>query len=167
MGVMFKKSLKETTIYWEHGGTNMLHIDVTVHIEDVLKSLVERYPDDFGAVLKEFQYHLKRDCEEEYYFIVGFRLNSQYYKDNYSYIIEGYTITAGDINMNFSDCSPSGCRAAGAIDMLPRNFSINMNWTEGELKKKAELLMQTAIKLGNEFMPYNPVGGEIQMVYLK
>lgn len=148
-------------------GVNMLHIDVTVRIEDVLKSLVERYPDDFGAVLKEFQYHLKRDCEEEYYFIVGFRLNSQYYKDNYSYIIEGYTITAGDINMNFSDCSPSGCRAAGVIDMLPRNFSINMNWTEGELKKKAELLMQTAIKLGNEFMPYNPVGGEIQMLYLK
>ena len=162
----FKQYLKHSHVFSDEDIRNLLG-DVETPAEKLAKDVLQVGEDGRYLLVnkecqKDFIEEVKNTLNERDYFIL-----SQYYKDNYSYIIEGYTITAGDINMNFSDCSPSGCRAAGVIDMLPRNFSINMNWTEGELKKKAELLMQTAIKLGNEFMPYNPVGGEIQMVYLK
>ena len=144
-------------------GVNHAFVDSVVRIEDTLRELVRSNPDYCGLVLKEFQQLLRPDCQEQYNFIVGYRLDSKYFPDNHSYLIEGYSVTTNGIHETFSDRTLSSCQYVGMIDLMPRNVSVNGNWTLEEMKWKAELLMNTAIQLGDEFLAYNPVGGKLQV----
>lgn len=144
-------------------GVNHAFVDSVVRIEDTLRELVRSNPDYCGLVLKEFQQLLRPDCQVQYNFIVGYRLDSKYFPDNHSYLIEGYSVTANGIQETFSDRTLSSCQYVGMIDLMPRNVPVNGNWTLEEMKGKAELLMNTAIQLGDEFLTYNPVGGKLQI----
>lgn len=51
----------------------------------------------------------------------------------------------------------------GEFSKLPREVTINPNDTLNDITEKGIALMKSAITLGDLFMPYNPVGGDIQI----
>lgn len=149
------------------GNNRIIKSKIPIKVEDVLNLLIERFPDDFRKVLDSFQellYENNHSMNDIYNFFVGGHYKCKEFPGNDGYFIKEYKVSSEGIDCLNSQQAISNCRYAGVVELMPRNLSINPNWDVFQLEEKGTLLLQSIIEIGDAFLPYNPVGGDIQVV---
>ena len=144
------------------GRNSCMHNGREYRIEDAINQAREDSP---GITAKEFtgrmraflEFSLCRDRDVPYVFIFGYWHGGQYVVERtemyYDRIIYRPEL---DDQIGWS----------GDVTCFPEKLQhrINRNWTLEEMEAGARMLLGHAIEAGDYFLPYNPVGGEIQVV---
>lgn len=138
------------------GNNTCIVDDKKVNLEDVLKMLLVKCNADISLFFLRLNEKIKNTYEIypnlSYSFIVGCRNDEEKYiqevelsKDNIKYNEKIYTT-------NMIHCITPCC---------PNHLTPLQTWSLEESIKYAELLVQNTIQLGDIFLAYNPVGGDI------
>lgn len=149
-------------------GSNRLAVDETpIKLEDVLHFLIKKYPDNYRKLLTDFRallYLNNNSMNCSFNFFIGGHFECEKYPGNDGYFIKEFRISSEGIDLIRSEKTISNLRYAGAVELMPGGLNINPNWDVFQLEEKGTLLLQSIIEIGDAFLPYNPVGGDIQVV---
>ena len=135
---------------------------VLYYIEDVINEILSAAPGitmhDFILALRDrLEVSLYRDVSDPYCFIFG-------YKAQNMYVIEYVQIYRDRIvyNPQLKNC----IGWVGDTTCFPEKlqFQLNQNWSISDMENGIRMLMQNAIAVGDLFLNYNPVGGDVQIV---
>lgn len=149
-------------------GNNRLVVDEKpVKLEDALRVLIKKYPDNYQGLLENFRallYENNNSMNCAFHFFIGGHYESEKYPGNDGYFIKEYQISAEGIDLIRAENTIANLRFAGDLNLMPRGLSVNPNWTVMELEQKGRILLQNIISIGDAFLSYNPGGGAIQVV---
>lgn len=146
----------ERFIFVTFGANKYIKNNSEVNLEILLNSILENHNGNakqfFQEINNEMEETFSKWPTEQYHFIYGEKNQGEYLL---------FSIIMDMNGIHYENIIKTIDHIFCISPMMPTALTIDSNATVIEMKKQAEVLMNSVIILGNTFLKYNPVGGKI------